>query len=61
LNVAGFYDPIIQFLDHAVAEQFVRPQHRGVVLVDSDPGCLLDRLERVVLPDVPKWIGMAEA
>jgi uncharacterized protein (TIGR00730 family) len=58
LNVAGFYDPIVQFLDH---EQFIRPAHRGTVLVDSDPARLLDQLAAVVLPDVPKWIGLAEA
>jgi uncharacterized protein (TIGR00730 family) len=61
LNVAGFYDPIVQFLDHAVREQFIRPAHRGTVLVDSDPARLLDQLAAVVLPDVPKWIGLAEA
>ena len=61
LNVSGFYDPVIQFLDHAVREQFIRPAHRETVLVDSDPARLLDKLTAVVLPDVPKWIGLAEA
>jgi uncharacterized protein (TIGR00730 family) len=60
-NVAGFYDPIIEFLDHAVREQFIRPAHRETVLVDSDAERLLDALEKVVLPEVPKWIGLAEA
>jgi uncharacterized protein (TIGR00730 family) len=61
LNVAGFYDPIIQFIDHAVAEQFIRPPHRAAILVNADPDRLLDSLSQVVLPDVPKWIGLAEA
>ncbi|HVG77171.1 MAG TPA: TIGR00730 family Rossman fold protein [Patescibacteria group bacterium] len=61
LNVAGFYDPVIQLLDHAVREEFVRPQHRQAILVDSNPARLLDALAQVVLPDVPKWIGLAEA
>jgi uncharacterized protein (TIGR00730 family) len=61
LNVAGFYDPIIEFLDHAVREQFIRPAHRETVLVESDPDRLLDALGTAVLPDVPKWIGLAEA
>ena len=61
LNVAAFYDPIVQFLDSAVREQFIRPAHRETVLVDADPGRLLDKLAEVVLPDVPKWIGLAEA
>ena len=61
LNVAGFYDPLVQFLDNAVSEQFVRPQHRSTILVDTHPGRLIDQLGRVQLPDVPKWIGLAEA
>jgi hypothetical protein len=61
LNVAGFYDPVVQFIDQAVTEQFIRPQHRAAILVDADPASLLDALERTVLPDVPKWIGLEEA
>ena len=61
LNVDGFYEPIIQFLDHAVREQFIRAEHRATVLVDADPASLLDQLAAAVLPDVPKWIGLAEA
>ena len=61
LNVAGFYDPLVQFLDNAVSEQFVRQQHRSTILVDTHPGRLIDQLGRVQLPDVPKWIGLAEA
>jgi uncharacterized protein (TIGR00730 family) len=61
LNVAGFYDPVVQFLDRAVAEQFIRLEHRAVVVVESDPASLLDRLARAELPKMPKWIGLAEA
>ncbi|MCC7241707.1 MAG: TIGR00730 family Rossman fold protein [Acidobacteria bacterium] len=60
LNVAGFYDPIVGFIDRAVEEQFVRPQHRATILVDTAAGGLLDQLGRVRLPDVPKWIDLAE-
>ncbi|MEO6525256.1 MAG: TIGR00730 family Rossman fold protein, partial [Gemmatimonadaceae bacterium] len=31
LNVAGYYTPLMTFLDHAVAERFVRPEHRAMV------------------------------
>jgi uncharacterized protein (TIGR00730 family) len=60
-NVAGFYDPIVRFLDRAVAEQFIRAEHRGVVVVETDAARLLDRLARAELPEMPKWIGLAEA
>lgn len=56
LNVAGFYDPVIRFIDHAVAEQFIRPQHRAALLVEQEPARLLDALQSVTLPEVPKWI-----
>jgi uncharacterized protein (TIGR00730 family) len=61
LNVAGFYDPVVEFLDRAVREAFIRSQHRAAVVVDADPAALLEALEHLTLPDVPKWIGLAEA
>jgi uncharacterized protein (TIGR00730 family) len=60
LNVAGFYDPVIRFIDHAVAEQFIRPQHRAALLVEQDPARLIDALRSVTLPEVPKWIRPEE-
>jgi uncharacterized protein (TIGR00730 family) len=56
LNVAGFYDPVIRFIDHAVAEHFIRPQHRAALLVEQEPARLIDALQSVTLPEVPKWI-----
>lgn len=44
LNVAGYFDPLLAFFDHALAEQFLRPKHRAMLLVDSNPDQLLDRL-----------------
>ena len=44
LNVAGYFDELIRFLDHAVAEGFLAEEHRGSILVESDPGKLLGRL-----------------
>jgi uncharacterized protein (TIGR00730 family) len=36
LNVAGYFDGLLAFIDHSVAQQFVRPEHRAMVLVDDD-------------------------
>src|SRR5471032_3283505 len=44
LNVAGYYDPLIQFLDHACAQGFVRPAQRAMLVVDDDECRLLDVL-----------------
>ena len=43
LNVAGYYDSMVEFLDHAVEEGFVSSAQRELVLVESDPHALLDR------------------
>jgi len=44
LNVAGFFDPLLRFFDHATAEGFVTAEARRLLLVDEDPERLLDRL-----------------
>lgn len=41
LNVDGYYTPLIQFLDHAVAQGFVRPAQRAELRVHEDPRTLL--------------------
>ena len=44
LNTAGYYDPLIDFLDHAVEEGFVRERQRSTLIVSSDPDELLELL-----------------
>jgi len=61
LNVAGYFDPLLAFFDHATAERFLRPEHRAMVLVDSDPSRLVDRLMLFQPPDLDKWIRPDEA
>ena len=56
LDVAGFYRPLLQFFDHAVAEGFIRPAHRELVLVEEDAGKLLRRLETFQPPQEVKWV-----
>jgi uncharacterized protein (TIGR00730 family) len=44
LNVEGFFDPVLSFVDHAIQEGFVRAEHRELILVASSTEELLDRL-----------------
>jgi len=60
LNVGGYYDKLVGFVDHAADEGFLRPQHRAMLVVESEPDRLLDRFERYDAPVVPKWIGRDE-
>lgn len=55
LDVAGFFRPLRDFVDHLVTEGFLRPQHRDMVFVDSDPTVLLDSFTSYRPPAVPKW------
>ena len=48
LNVAGYYDPLIQFLDHAVKQDFIKPKHRALLVVENDAVRLLDRLDALI-------------
>jgi uncharacterized protein (TIGR00730 family) len=56
LNPAGYFDALIQFVDHSVAEGYMRQTHRDILLVDVDPDALLDRLEAYEPPEITKWI-----
>jgi uncharacterized protein (TIGR00730 family) len=56
LDVAGFYRAMLQFFDHAVAEGFIRPKHRELVLVEESAEELLRRLETFQPPNEVKWI-----
>jgi len=56
LNVAGYFDGLLTFLDHAVAQRFLRDEHRAMVLVDDDAERLLQRLDSARVPDVPQWV-----
>lgn len=60
LDVDGFYAPLEAFIDRAVHEGFIRQGHRGIVVTDSDPEALVDRLAAAALPDLPKWIARDE-
>jgi uncharacterized protein (TIGR00730 family) len=44
LNVAGYYDPLVGLFDRAVTDGFIRAENRQIVVADSDPDTLIDRL-----------------
>lgn len=60
LNVDGFYDGLLNFLDLQRDEEFVKPVMRDMVLVASDPAELIARFERYEPPATPKWIKRDE-
>lgn len=57
LNVDGYYDALTAYLDHTVAEAFVQPLHRSMLIVERDADVLLDRFANYVAPAVKKWVS----
>ena len=55
LNIAGFYSPLLQFLNHTRDEGFIRPQHRELVLVADGVEKLLQHLKTFRPPGEVKW------
>ena len=55
LDVDGFYQPLLRFLDHATSEQFIRPHHRAMILVADNPADLLVRFRDYQPPGDGKW------
>ncbi len=55
LNLGGYYDPFLEFAERMVEQQFVRPEQRHLLAVESDPQILLDRLTKPLPPPVGKW------
>jgi hypothetical protein len=61
LNVAGYFDAFTAVVEHAIAEEFVRPEYRDLFVLGDQPRALLARLETHVPPaGVVKWIGLGE-
>ena len=46
LNVAGYFRHLIQFVDYAVEQDFLKPKHRSLLLVEEEPRSLLDCFEQ---------------
>jgi len=56
LNINGYYDDIIHFLDHAAKEGFVRNEHAKGLIVSDNPNELLEKMEHFQPSDVMKWV-----
>jgi len=55
LNVEGYFHHLLAFCDRAAADGFLHPAHRGMILVGTDPGALLDSMASHVPPSAGKW------
>jgi len=60
-NAGGFFDSLCDFLDHAVAERFIRAEHRDMIVVADDPASMISRLREWKMPEVSKWMDRKPA
>ena len=56
LDVAGYYAPLMAFLDHAVNETFIRDEIRRIAIVEESVAALLERFRSYTPPRVLQWI-----
>jgi uncharacterized protein (TIGR00730 family) len=59
LNVSGYFDRLLSFLEHSIDQRFVKDENRSMVLVATAPDTLLGMCERHVPSAVEKWIDEA--
>ena len=57
LNVGGYFNHLLAFIDHAVANALVKRENAEMLLCDSDPAALLDAFTTYAPVHVDKWIG----
>lgn len=56
LDVAGFFTPLMAFLDHSIAAGFIAQAHRELIVMKRHPEELLNALHTHELPTVKKWL-----
>lgn len=55
-NIDGYFDRLLDFLDHAANEGFLRHEHRQNLIVDSHIHALLEKMEAYHPVEMDKWI-----
>ena len=55
-NTLNYYDSMIQFIDHAVSQGFIRKEHRDNIIVSDNPETLFKELSRHKSIDIEQWI-----
>jgi uncharacterized protein (TIGR00730 family) len=56
LDVEGYWQPLLAFMDHMAQERFITAQHRNALLVESDPAALLEALRSYEPIRERKWL-----
>jgi uncharacterized protein (TIGR00730 family) len=60
LNAAGYFDGLLGWIDSAVREGFIRPEHRRLLMAGTEPDALLDAMGRYEPPVLEKVLKAGE-
>jgi uncharacterized protein (TIGR00730 family) len=56
LNVGGFFNGMMTFIDTMIDQAFLPPQHRDMIIIESDPHALLAAFQTFVPVTTAKWL-----
>ena len=57
LNIKGYYDYLLKFLDHAMSEGFFKQVYRDMIIVEKSPQTLIQKFKNYQAPLAKKWIN----
>ena len=58
LNTLGYFDPLIELVQHALREKFIYDEHRTLLLTSGDPERLLADLRGYRTPEnLERWVN----
>ncbi|WP_313122262.1 TIGR00730 family Rossman fold protein [Exiguobacterium sp.] len=60
LNIDGYYDPLIALFDTMERQGFLIPEHRAMLIVESDPDRLLERFATYEAPRVKTYMDRSQ-
>jgi uncharacterized protein (TIGR00730 family) len=58
LNISGYFDPLLELIEHSFREGFIYPEHRQLLVHDAQPQHLLQKLLTYQLPEsLDRWVN----
>lgn len=61
LNTSGYFDRLLEAIEHARVEGFIYDKHRSLILCHSDPDELIDLMSAYRPQDLPnRWLSRQE-
>lgn len=56
VNIEGYFDGFLSFIDHTVEERFFLDEHRQMILHGANAREVLTKLEAFTYEDIPQWV-----